>query len=112
LIVVSVSMGIVSKTKDKTVEVKPNSILTIALDYDIKERTSANPFEEMDFSSFQPKSHLGLNDILAGIDKAKSDDNIKGIYINVSFISGGMATVEAIRNKLLDFKTSGKFIVA
>ena len=53
---------------------------------------------------------LGLNDILANIKKAKTDENIKGIYIEIGMISAGFATREEIRNALLDFKESGKFI--
>ena len=68
----------VSKSKSKK-DVKPNSVLELRLDYDIKERTSTNPFENFGFS-FDMKSHVGLNDILKNINEAKEDDNIKGIY--------------------------------
>ncbi|HEY0771577.1 MAG TPA: signal peptide peptidase SppA, partial [Sphingobacteriaceae bacterium] len=52
----------------------------------------------------------GLNDILASIKKAKTDDHIKGIYLDLTSLQAGQATVEEIRNALLDFKNSGKFI--
>lgn len=112
IVVVSISAGMVSKAKDKKVDVKPNSVLKVSLDYPINERTSNNPFEDLDFTSFEPKMNLGLNDILKSIEDAKEDDNIKGIYIDAGIIPSGMATVEAIRNALIDFRTSGKFIVA
>ena len=54
---------------------------------------------------------LGLNDILRNIEKATKDDNIKGIYLDLSQIHTGIATVEEIRNALVEFKQSGKFII-
>jgi protease-4 len=58
------------------------------------------------------KNKIGLNDILKNIQLAKNDDKIKGIYLDLSYISAGMATIEEIREALIDFKTSGKFIVS
>jgi len=55
---------------------------------------------------------IGLNDILANIKKAKTDPDIKGIYLEESNVPIGQATAEEIRNALIDFKKSGKFIVA
>lgn len=106
-------VGIVasSSKKDET-KVEPNSILHLKLDYTIPEKTSLNPFENFDFATFEPTENLGLNDILKNIKKAKSDDNIKGIYLNVTVMPNGVATTEAIRKQLIDFKKSGKFIVA
>src|SRR5690606_29809813 len=49
---------------------------------------------------------------LKNIKKAKDDDNIKGIFINAAINPNGTATTEAIRNQILDFKESGKFVVA
>jgi len=54
----------------------------------------------------------GLNDILAAIKNAKESDKVKGIYLNLGFAQTGIATMQEIRNALIDFKTSGKFIVA
>ncbi len=106
-------VGIVasSSKKDET-KVEPNSILHLKLDYTISEKTSSNPFENFDFATFEPSENLGLNDILKNIKKAKSDDNIKGIYLDVTVMPNGVATTEAIRKELIDFKKSGKFIVA
>ena len=55
---------------------------------------------------------IGLDDILSNIHKAKNDDNIVGIYLNGGSLSGGIASIREIRNALLDFKKSGKFVVA
>jgi len=54
----------------------------------------------------------GLNDILAAIKNAKENDKVKGIYLNLGFVQTGTATMREIRDALIDFKTSGKFIVA
>jgi len=68
-----------------------------------------NPLEGFSFDD--ENSIKGLNKIIKAIKAAKEDDNIKGIYLNAgSFSVGGLATPEAIRNALLDFKSSGKFI--
>ena len=53
-----------------------------------------------------------MDKILKTIEKAKTDDRIKGIYLDLNVVNGGMATVEEIRNALEDFKTTGKWIVS
>ena len=55
---------------------------------------------------------MGLNDILKNIHKARIDTNIRGIYLQLSGLQTGIATIEEIRNALIDFKKSGKFILA
>jgi len=112
LILASISTGLISKAKDKKVDVKPNSILHINLDYPIMERTNDSPFDDFDFSTMEPKVNLGLNSILKSIENAKDDDNIKGIYLEVSVLASGWATTNAVRKALIDFKKSEKFIVA
>ena len=58
-------------------------------------------------------SSLGLDDVLNSIDKAKYDDNIKGIYLNIDMVNASIATLEEIRDKLLEFKDSTeKFIIS
>ena len=52
----------------------------------------------------------GLDDILKNIKKAKNDNNISGILLDISFIDAGISTVNEIRNALIDFRKSGKFI--
>ena len=84
----------------------------VSLDYPIKERTDQNPLAELSFLGLESKKKLGLNEILQGIEDAKSDDHIKGIYLDASSLESGMATMEEIRNALVDFKKSGKFIIA
>jgi protease-4 len=88
-----------------------NSVLNLRLDGTIVERVAEpDPFTSM-FSSQYP-SEMGLNDIVSAIRKAKSNDNIKGLYLDSRMISASMATLTEIRNELENFKESGKFMVA
>lgn len=113
LLSVIIIIGIVAgASKEEETKVEPNSVLTLNLDYSIPDKTSSNPFENLDFSTFETNENLGLNDIIKNIKKAKTDENIKGIMLNISIMPNGAATTEAIRKQLVDFKTSGKFVVA
>jgi protease-4 len=102
--------GMIASVGKKDVSVSSNSVLEIKFDTDIKERSSKNPLSELNLNTFE--SGMGLNDILKDIQKAKTDSRIKGILLNLSPLREGAATVEEIRNALVDFKSSGKFIFA
>jgi protease-4 len=91
---------------------KENSILSLNLSYEIPEQTTYQPFSDFSFTDFEPSISPGLYDILKNIEKAKDDDNIKGIYLTFGYIGAGMATTDQVRNALVDFKKSGKFVVA
>lgn len=95
---------------DSEVTVRDGSVLHVTFDTPISERTSKNPFQNFSFSSSQNLKALGLNDILKNIEKAKRDVNIKGIFLDLTSVSGAPATIEEIRNALIDFKSSKKFI--
>ena len=103
---------VASVDSEKHVKVAENSILEITLDHPLKDRTSNNPLKSFNFGSMESNHQLGLNDIVDCIDRAATDKNIKGIYLNVGQVSGGLASVEEIRNALQRFKSSKKFIVA
>ena len=106
-------IGIVSTASNESkVTIDDNTVLHLSLNYPISERTSKNPFQNLNFGGFETENNLGLKDILAHIKEAKTDSRIKGIYVDVSAIQGGFASIEEIRNALLDFKKSGKFILA
>lgn len=96
--------------EDNVYKPKANSILKLDLNGEIKERGMKNPFGELDLGPFMKGGSVGLNDILNNIRKAKEDHNIKGIYLETGNPTAGMASLEEIRNALLDFKKSGKFI--
>lgn len=97
---------------DKTYKAKDNSVLRLNLDAEIKERGHKNPLGDLDLGPLMAKGSFGINDIVDNIKKAKTDEHIKGIYLEVSSPVAGFATLEEIRNALLDFKTSGKFVYA
>lgn len=104
--------GLVSSSSDKSVVVESNSVLQLKFNYPISERTPNNPLSGLSFLGIDGEKSVGLNDILANIKKAKTDPNIKGIFLDESMMLTGEATVEEIRNALIDFKKSGKFIIA
>ena len=112
LIIVLIFIGIgVSSSMEEVEKIKENTLLEISLSEKIIDRTSEFDF---DFSSLNNESSsLGLDDILKSIDKAKHDDNIKGIYLNIDMVNASMATLEEIRDKLQEFKDStDKFILS
>ena len=97
---------------EKVVKPKENTILHLTFDSPIQDRTQENPFGDLDLGGFGNSGGTGLNDILNNIDKAASNPNIIGIFLDISVIPSGIATIEEIRNALLEFKKSGKFIYA
>jgi protease-4 len=112
-ILVGMISAAVNSFDDETVtEVKSNSMLFLDFEKPIVDRASKNPFENINFNTFESEPSAGLNTILENLRKAKDDKNIKGIYMELSTINTGIATVEEIRNALLDFKKSGKPIIS
>lgn len=105
-------IGAMVSSQDQAVKIKSNTVLHVELNQLIMDRSNNNPMASFDFASFKPLPQLGLNDILKNIKKAKSDPNIDGIYLDLTFIQAGIATIEEIRNALIDFKESGKFIIS
>ena len=113
IIVAGIIGGLISSAgSEKTVDVEPNSVLRMAFTTPITERTPNNPLAGIDFLGLNKDKSTGLNDILANIRKAKTDANIKGIFLDESYMTSGQATTEEIRNALVDFKKSGKFVIA
>jgi len=115
LLLLFVVIGIISamvSVSDQPTQVENNTVLFLKFDHQIVDRAQKNPFEDLDLGMFKSNKTVGLNDILDCIRKAKTDNNIKGIYLNPTDIQAGIASVEEIRTALKDFKTSGKFIYA
>jgi protease IV len=112
LIFVGIIVSVVSMGKKETVVVPDKTILMLTLDQPISERSSDNPFAHLKFNMPDASKQLGLNDIISSLKKAAADPKIKGIYLELTDIPSGQATIEEIRNALLDFKKSGKFIVS
>ena len=95
---------------EQVIIVKDNSVLKIEFNDQILDRTSGNPFDDINLLDFSTEGSVEFKDILDNIEKAKNDDKIKGIYLNFSSVNAGFSQIEEIRNKLLEFKESGKFI--
>lgn len=111
-----VLMGIIgaiisSASSDQEVVVKSNSVLYLSFDYDITERSEANPLGSLNLPGYSTKN-IGLDDILARIKYAATDGNIKGIYLDASHVGVGFASLKEVRDELLAFKKTGKFVVA
>ncbi|MGB0933705.1 MAG: S49 family peptidase, partial [Lishizhenia sp.] len=88
--------------------VKTNSILHMQLNGNIRENSKI----EINPGSLTINHTIGLADVLYGIKKAKEDQNIKGIFLEVDNLSCGYASASEIRKALNDFQNSGKFIQA
>ncbi len=101
-----------SAFKKEVVSVKPNSVLKIELNHPITERGENNPFKDINFSNLRANVQPGLADIVRDIDKAAQDGKISGIYLEMNNLMAGYATVEELRNALVKFKKSKKFIIA
>ncbi|QDK79659.1 signal peptide peptidase SppA [Spirosoma sp. KCTC 42546] len=100
-----------SSSSDEKVDVKANSVLKIDLDKPIEERSSENPFEG--FGPIQGTGDaIGLVELKRALKDAKEDKNIEGIYLQTEDPQAGWATVEEVRNALIDFKQSKKFVYA
>ncbi len=102
-------------SSDTTVTIKPKSILYMTLDYEIPERTNSNDLGFIfNGSSFKVSDNAGMNDILNNIKAAAIDENISGIFLELSSLgtSAASANIEEIRNELIKFKESGKFVVS
>ena len=112
VIILVFSSVMFSGMKTKQVEVKNNSVILIELKNAITERTSENPFDNMNFGSMSSDKAIGLNNILRTIKYAASDEKISGILLDLSDVNAGYATVKAIRNQIETFKASGKFVYA
>ena len=104
-------IGIVAASSSKEVaQVKPNSILTIKLNKPIEERSIEDPFAMLMGEEY---SNMGLNEILSSIKQAKENIKIRGIYLEAGYYMDiPVAFLEEVRRALLDFKESGKFVVA
>lgn len=101
--------GMVASTSGTETIVKDRSVFVLELKGSVMERYQENPIMQFlgeDYATY------GLDDILTSIRKAKENDKIKGIYIDAGAFACQTASMQAIRRALVDFKESGKFIVA
>ena len=102
-------VGMVASSDTETV-VQENSVFVLDLNGTLSERVQESPLQSLMGKEFQA---YGLDDILSSIQKAKDNENIKGIYLQAGMLGGSsFASLEEIRHALANFKESGKFIVA
>ena len=112
-IMILIFVGIIaSSTSKDTPEVKENSLLLAKFNAPIVDRADDNPFTKLMSGNPYGNDPMGLDQILKDLDKAEKDENIKGILLNLRGVSARMATLSEVRDALLDFKKSGKFIYA
>lgn len=102
----------IGSSSQSTVTVKPKSVLYMDLSYDIPERTSSDNLSSV-LGSLQNKNAdmSGMNDIIANIDYAKNDPNISGIFLEMPSVGTSPANIEEIRNHIISFRESGKFVI-
>ncbi|SMO50880.1 protease-4 [Saccharicrinis carchari] len=115
LFIVLLFVGVIASlvaSGEKEVNIKEGTLLTINLDKIIKDRGIDDPFAELLGETPFASSQIGLNDVLANIKKAQRDKNILGIYLECGNPITGYATLNEIREALVTFKDSGKFIYA
>lgn len=115
IVFVLIFVGIVAASTSKEVpEVEENSILLARFNADIADRADDNPFSRF-FSGYPypiGENMMGLEQILKDLKKAKIDENIEGIFLNLRAVPASITTLGEVREGLLDFKESGKFIYA
>ena len=101
-------VGMVS-AGEATKTVADKSVLVLNLSGELQEQSEDNVFQQF---AGTPFGNLGLEKILSAIKKAKNNDKIKGIYIEAGALGADFASLQEIRNALLDFKKSHKWIIA
>ena len=106
----TISLVGLAASSASTTKVEENSVFTLMLSGQLEERAQSNPLASL---TGEVGENLGLDNIVNAIKKAKDNEDIKGIYIEAgAFSSDTPASAHAIREALLDFKKSGKWIVA
>lgn len=109
-VMIAISLAAMMFSSSETYDLKENTIFTLRLEGVLSDRVESNPLLEL-FSQGQ-QNQMSLEEVLSSIKKAKENDKIKGIYITSGAFSASSASLQEIRNQLIDFKESGKFIVA
>ncbi|WP_028981644.1 signal peptide peptidase SppA [Sporocytophaga myxococcoides] len=107
-----ICFGLILLASGKKEELKENSVLKLELNKRIVERETDNFFSQLNLPFGNAEGSIGLLELKKAIKNAKSDSNIKGIVIKTSSVEAGYASLEEIRKALLDFKSTGKFVIA
>jgi len=104
--------GFIAMAENEEVKLEENTVLHIKWTSPILDRDSENPFADFNFATMESNKPVGLNTILKNLDKAIDDPKIKGIFLDMESIPAGIATISEIREKLAEFKATGKFIIS
>jgi protease-4 len=111
-IVMLASLSALVATGEKTESISDNSILVLKAGVEIPDRGNDDPMAGLDLVNMTITPTPGLNEILRNIDKAQEDPKIKGILIENGLLPSGWATTGEIREALLRFRESGKFVIS
>jgi protease-4 len=109
---IAIISAVISSSGDKEISIADKTILHIRLNQPLRDRSSSNPFDSFDFMSLKSKKQQSVKEITEEIERAANDKSIKGIFLDVPFITGAPALVEEIRNAILKFRKSGKPVLA
>ena len=111
LIFVVGTIGSMGKPSGATIT--PQTIVKIDFAENISDAPVKNPMAGFDYASMTMSKSTNLLKVLQSIELAKGDDRVKGIYLNFTGAGGSSSgAIEEIRAALIDFKQSGKFVVA
>lgn len=106
------SMSALFSDKTEEVKLKPNTVLDFNFKTPITDRSIDSPFNMVNFQTMEMSGSLGLFDILKNLEKAATDPNIDGLFIQPAMSNPGISTLKEIRDAILKFKESGKFVIA
>jgi len=109
-ILVGIIASVVSLSGKETVTVPDKTILMLKFDQPVNDRSPSNPFSGFNFTNFKANKNIGLNEVIRTLRRAAEDKQISGILLDLDVLDMGSATTEEIRNVLLEFKKSKKFI--
>ncbi|MFN2380099.1 MAG: signal peptide peptidase SppA [Bacteroidales bacterium] len=111
-VIMIVTLGAMIASSDKPVSIDDNSILVLNTGAIIPERGSSDPFSSFDPIEMSFKPAAGINDILGNLEKASRDNRIKGVLIENGPMINGYGKASEIRNAILKFRESGKFVIS
>jgi len=106
------SFSLMIASAEKPVSIGSNSVLVLNTGLTIPEQGTSDPWSSFDPIDFTFKPAPGINDIISNLEKAEGDDRIKGVLIETGLMMNGWGKAEEIRNALIRFKESGKFIIS
>ena len=99
----------VAMQAEKPPKVSQNTVLHLTLNNPVPEKTNNVQMPIFDLKS---KDILGLHDLMYTLETAQNDDNIKGVFLEVDIASLGMSSARSLRQSIMDFRNSGKFVIA